>query len=85
MPDDPKRCRSCGGAEHYSRVVQIRDGYGPEPVPRSSTFLPAKFRVVVCGACGLTEWFALPEHLAKIRERFTPEPPPPPTSSPPGT
>ena len=74
MAAQPKTCRNCGGTEHYSQLVHARGGYGPDLLPIGGFFSSPKFRIVICGECGLTEWFVKSDDLAKVREKFTPYP-----------
>ncbi len=61
-------CTECGGNEHFSKEVSP----GDELLPVGSLH-GAKYRVVVCGACGLTRWFVAERFLALVREKFETE------------
>jgi hypothetical protein len=64
-------CRNCGGSEFYSRLVHARGGRGPDLLPIG--FLrPRRFRIQVCGQCGLIEWFVPEDLLAAVKEKFPP-------------
>lgn len=57
----------------YTTEVAGRGPYGPDFIPIGSFFKPPpKFRLEVCGSCGLTDWFIAEKHLEKVREKFTP-------------
>jgi hypothetical protein len=70
MNSNDKSCRNCGSTELYSKEVSARGGYGPDLLPIGGFFSTPKFRIRVCGACGLVEWFVPPKHLDKVKERF---------------
>lgn len=65
----PDRCRKCGGTEFVSREVSANGGYGPHLLPLG-IFSSAKFVLVVCSGCGLTDWHVSPKYLERVRERF---------------
>lgn len=66
-------CRNCGEREFYLQKVSARGGYGPDLLPIGGFFRSPAFQLRVCGVCGLVDWFVPPEHLTKVRERFTRE------------
>ena len=70
MQTNTKACRNCGSTERYSKEVYARGAYGPDLLPVGGFFNPPKFRLFVCGGCGLAEWFVQPEFLSKVKERF---------------
>ena len=60
-------CPEC--SSENLRVTFTKSGgpYGPLFLPGLGSFLaPAQFRVVLCGDCGLTRFFAEPTALAKL-------------------
>ena len=63
-------CPNCGGGPLYVKEkVGAGGSHGPDLLPRLGRWkglLSAKFRVVVCGGCGLTRFFA----DAEARERL---------------
>ncbi len=69
MPTNKKTCRECGSAEWYAREVDAKGGYGPDLLPLG-WFSGAKFRIRVCGSCGLVEWFVPSKLLPDVKERF---------------
>jgi predicted nucleic-acid-binding Zn-ribbon protein len=70
MKANEKPCRNCGSTELFSQEVSARGGYGPDLLPIGGFWSAPKFRIRVCGSCGLVEWFVPAEHLSKVKERF---------------
>ena len=56
-------CSDCGGREHYSSEV------GSIDLPIGFLHGP-KFRIVICGNCGLTRWFTPDQFLWLVKEKF---------------
>ena len=51
----------------YHNTVKSAGPYGPVLLPGLGGFLNfAQFKVVVCGDCGLTRFYAEPDALAKL-------------------
>ena len=73
MNATPFTCRNCGGAERYTKEVNTTGGYGPDllPVKGCGFFTQRKFRIEVCGGCGLVEWFVAARFLEKVKTQFT--------------
>lgn len=67
MPVDQKTCRHCGNSDHYSKEVTAGEGM----LPIGALHGP-KYQIVVCGACGLTEWFVPARFLHLVKEGFDP-------------
>ena len=70
-------CRNCGGTDFYAKDVAATGGYGPDLLPIggwwSSQFggwSSRKLQSVVCGTCGLMEWFVPERHLAQVKETY---------------
>jgi hypothetical protein len=63
-------CRICGSADSYATEVGAKGGYGPNLLPVGGLFAAPKFRIQVCGGCGLVEWFVPERYLAQVREKF---------------
>jgi len=72
MNTPSKPCRNCGGTEFYSREVGARGSHGPNLLPIGFWSFP-KFRLRICGGCGLVDWFVPEEFLAKVKEKFSRE------------
>jgi predicted nucleic-acid-binding Zn-ribbon protein len=56
-----RACPNCKGTNQYraEKPVSARGTYGPNFLPRLGTlFASAQFRMIVCGDCGLTRFFA---------------------------
>ena len=67
MNTNPKLCPECGGATLYHKTVKSAGPYGPALLPGLGGFCRfAKFKVVVCGDCGLTRFFTESRALAKL-------------------
>jgi predicted nucleic-acid-binding Zn-ribbon protein len=62
-------CKECGSTEHFAK--EVTPGASGELLPVGALH-GAKYRVVVCGACGLTRWFVPERFLALVRENFQP-------------
>lgn len=54
----------------FSREVYAKGPYGPDLLPIGGFFSGAKFRIRVCGGCGLVEWFVPGEFMEKVKARF---------------
>jgi hypothetical protein len=61
-------CRNCGGTEFYSHEVNAKGYMDLLPI---GYFSGGKFRLRVCGGCGLADWFVPDEYLPKVREKFS--------------
>jgi len=60
-------CPECGSENLHYATTNSGGGYGPMLLPGLGSFLaPAQFRVVLCGDCGLTRFFAERSALAKL-------------------
>jgi hypothetical protein len=65
----PSTCRNCGGTELHTCEVSAGGVMSPDLMPIG--FLHGgRYRLTICGTCGLTEWFVPPEFLGKVRETF---------------
>ena len=65
-----KSCTECGGNEHFSK--EVTPGATGELLPVGGLH-GAKYRIVVCGACGFTRWFVAERFLALVKEKFEAE------------
>jgi predicted nucleic-acid-binding Zn-ribbon protein len=65
-----KSCTECGSNEHFSK--EVGPGATGELLPVGSLHGP-KYRIVVCGACGLTRWFVPQRFLSLVKEKFEAE------------
>ena len=63
-----KKCTECGSSEIYSTEVQSGGGNAPYLLPGTGIFIPAKFKIYVCGNCGFVKWFVRPEDLEKVKK-----------------
>lgn len=43
------------------------------PLSVSGWLEGGRYRLRICGQCGLTQWFVVEAFLDKVRERFEPE------------
>ena len=67
MNTNPTTCPECGGGTYVHASTRAGGGYGPYFLPGLGGFLRmASFKVVVCGDCGLTRFYAEPDALAKL-------------------
>jgi predicted nucleic-acid-binding Zn-ribbon protein len=68
-------CRNCGARDHYLTEINAGGGIFPSVLPLGFTewLKNPRYRLRVCGACGLTEWFVVEEFLGAVREKFTAE------------
>jgi predicted nucleic-acid-binding Zn-ribbon protein len=62
-----KECQACGHSDLLEAETASSGGYGPALLPGTGSFRPAKFRIVVCAACGFVHWFVKNEDLDKVR------------------
>lgn len=65
MEVNTKSCRNCGSSEHYSKEVTAGEG----ALPVGALHGP-KYQIIVCGSCGLTDWFVPSRFLPLVKERF---------------
>ncbi len=70
MNATPSNCRNCGGTERYFQEIGATGAYGPNLLP-IGFFTNRKFRIEVCGDCGLVEWFVPARLLPKLKTRFS--------------
>lgn len=62
-----QKCPGCGSENLRFTVTKSGGPYGPLFLPGLGSFVaPAQFRVVLCGDCGLTRFFAEATALAKL-------------------
>ena len=62
-----RKCPECSGENLHQTITGSGGAYGPNLLPRLGGWLiQPKFRVVVCGDCGLTRFYADAEALAKL-------------------
>ena len=64
-------CSNCGSKRlsESAKPVSSGGGYAPNFLPGLGSFwTSARFTIVVCGECGLTSLFALPESLARLED-----------------
>ncbi len=67
MNTNPKPCPECGGATYVHTSTSAGGVHGPYFLPGLGGFLSmARFKVVVCGDCGLTRFYAEPNAVAKL-------------------
>jgi predicted nucleic-acid-binding Zn-ribbon protein len=64
-----KACRNCSATDRYSKEIDARGGYGPNLLP-IGFWSEAKFKIEVCGSCGLIEWFVPDRLLPKVKEKL---------------
>jgi predicted nucleic-acid-binding Zn-ribbon protein len=64
-----KECRNCGSTARYSKEVYTRGADALNLLP-IGFWSQAKFRIEVCGKCGMVEWFVPERFLAKVKEKF---------------
>jgi predicted nucleic-acid-binding Zn-ribbon protein len=62
-------CRNCGDAQFFSHEVNAGGGLTPNLLP-IGFFAGARYRIRVCGTCGLTDWFVPKEFLQGVRDTF---------------
>jgi predicted nucleic-acid-binding Zn-ribbon protein len=63
-------CPNCGSENLYrSKPVSAGGGHAPNYLPGLGGFLTAaRFRIVVCKACGLTRFFASAQATEKVTD-----------------
>ena len=67
MNVNQQKCPECDGSNLFCTETDSGGGYGPMLLRGLGGFLRmAKFRVVVCGDCGLTRFYAEPSARSKL-------------------
>lgn len=66
--DTTKTCQHCGGTEHYKATV-FATGEKGGTLPIGALHGP-RYENIICGQCGLTQWFVAQEHLPLVREKL---------------
>ena len=61
-------CSHCGGTEHYRAQVYAGGEKGGS-LPAGALHGP-RYDNIICGSCGLTQWFVAAEHLHLVREKL---------------
>ena len=69
MRSNSKPCRNCGSSEQYAKEVTAGDSAALLPI---GALHGPKFQIIVCGSCGLTEWFVPNRFLPLAKEQFDP-------------
>ena len=62
------KCQNCDGTEFYSHEVNAKGYVDLLPIGFLSG---GKFRLRVCGGCGLAQWFVPDEFMPKVKEKFS--------------
>lgn len=60
-------CQACGHHDLLEAETSSSGSYGPDLLPGTGSFRPAKFLVIVCTKCGFVHWFVRKEDLDKVR------------------
>jgi hypothetical protein len=68
MRPNSKTCGNCGSTVFYRREANF-DGHAKSALP-VGWLSSAKCIVRVCGGCGLIQWFATPETMDGVKEKF---------------
>jgi hypothetical protein len=63
MDNVVKSCRNCGGTELY--ILETS-----RTVPIQLLARPPKFQLLVCGSCGIVDWFLAGKDLEKLKKNF---------------
>lgn len=66
---DTDACPNCAGKDLYVTCNPLGSGggYAPNYLPGLGPwYRSARLRVVLCGSCGLMQWFADPDALAAL-------------------
>ena len=63
-----KVCANCGGTEHYKATV-FAGGEKGSLLPVGALHGP-HYENIICGACGLTQWFVSQESLYIVRDKL---------------
>ncbi|MDI9412215.1 MAG: hypothetical protein QM401_01395 [Bacillota bacterium] len=61
-------CQVCDSENLIFADTGANGGYGPELLPGTGAFKPARFRIVVCEKCGFVHFFVIPEDLDKVKK-----------------
>lgn len=63
-----KVCGNGGGTEHY-RATVFASGEKGGTLPIGALHAP-RYENIICGNCGLTQWFVSREHLPLVCEKL---------------
>lgn len=61
-------CLNCSNNVFYESIVGSKGGYGPDLLPGTGIFTPAKFKIMICSKCGFTHWFVGNSDLEKVKK-----------------
>jgi len=62
-------CRNCSSTQFFSQEISAGGGWTPSLLP-IGFMAGGRYRLRVCGACGLTDRFVPEGFLRKVRESF---------------
>ncbi len=66
---DINTCRKCGSAELFTTQVNANVAEGPNLLPIGFWEYPT-YQIVICGDCGLTDWFVSRKHLKAVKRKL---------------
>lgn len=58
----------CSSSSLLTAETSSAGGYGPNLLPGTGSFVPAKFNVVVCTNCGFVHWFVRAQDIEKVKK-----------------
>jgi hypothetical protein len=61
------KCIICSSNSLLSAEASSASGNGPNLLPGTGVFIPAKFNVVVCTNCGFVHWFVRSQDIDKVK------------------
>lgn len=69
-------CGKCDAQDHYIKEVTAGGGLSANYLPLgfSAWLNNSRYRLRVCGSCGLTQWFVVEEFLDLVKQKFKREP-----------
>lgn len=68
-------CSACGNQNHFIKEISAGGGVSTNLLPLGfgAWAEGARYRLRICGHCGLTQWFVVEAFLPHVREKFDPD------------
>jgi len=68
-------CSYCGANAHFTKEISAGGGVSNNLLPLGFVGWAEgpRYRLRICGSCGLTQWFVVDAFLPQVREKFIPE------------
>ena len=62
------KCQACGKENLLVADVSAVGGYGPNLLPGTGIFDPARFAIFVCPDCGFVHWYVRSQDIEKVKK-----------------